>query len=202
MACLAATVHAVNLETLIVITIIGIPGSLRKESFNLRLLKAAQAMTPQHCRIEIESLEDIPLYNGDVEQAEGIPPAVERLKDRIAATDGLLIASPEYNNAMPGVLKNAVDWLSRPPQDLGRVFRGRPVAIMGATPGGMGTALAQAAWLPVLRTLGTRPWFGRSLHVSAAHQVFDQYGIIQDEALGDRLRDFVAGFAAYIAGEN
>ncbi len=184
------------------ITIVGIPGSLRKESFNLRLLQAVQAMTPQHCRIEIETIENIPLYNGDVEQAEGIPPAVERLKDRITATDGLLIASPEYNNSLPGVLKNAVDWLSRPPQDQTRVFRGRPVAIMGATPGGMGTAFCQTAWLPVLRALGTRPWFGRSLYVSRAHQVFDQHGIIQDDALGDRLRDFVAGFAAYIAGEN
>jgi NAD(P)H-dependent FMN reductase len=187
---------------LIVITIIGIPGSLRKDSFNLRLLQAAQSMTPQHCRIEIESLDDIPLYNADVERAAGIPPAVERLKDRIAATDGLLIASPEYNNSLPGVLKNAIDWLSRPPQDQARVFRGRPVAIIGATPSRMGTAFSQTAWLPVLRTLGTRPWFGRSLYVAAAHQVFDQYGIIQDDALSDRLRDFVAGFAAYTAGEN
>ncbi len=184
------------------ITIIGIPGSLRKDSFNLRLLQAAQTITPQHCRIEIETLEDIPLYNGDVELAAGVPPPVEKLKDRIAATDGLLIASPEYNNSLPGVLKNAVDWLSRPPQDQVRVFRGRPVAIIGATPGGMGTAFSQTAWLPVLRALGTKPWFGRSLYVSSAHQVFDQHGMIQDEALGDRLRDFVAGFAAYTAGEN
>ncbi len=184
------------------ITIIGIAGSLRKESFNLRLLQAAQAMAPKHLKIEIETLHDIPLYNADIEQAEGIPVAVQRLKDRIAETNGLLIASPEYNNSLPGVLKNAIDWLSRPPQDQARVFRGRPVAIMGATPGGMGTTLSQTAWLPVLRSLGTRPWFGRSLYVSAAHQVFDQYGIIQDDALGDRLRDFVAGFAAYAAGEN
>ncbi len=184
------------------ITILGIPGSLRIDSFNLRLLKAAQAMTPAHCRVEIETLAGIPLYNGDIELAEGIPQQVERLKDRIAATDALLIASPEYNNSLPGVLKNAVDWLSRPPQDQARVFRGRPVAIIGATPGGMGTALSQTAWLPVLRALGTKPWFGRSLYVSGAHQVFDQYGIIQDDALSDRLRDFIAGFAAYTAAEN
>ena len=82
-----------------------------------------------------------------------MPPAVERLKNRIAQADGLLIVTPEYNNSVPGVLKNAIDWLSRPGDDIARVFRGRPVAIMGATTGVGGTGLSQAAWLPVLRLL-------------------------------------------------
>ena len=182
-------------------TIIAIPGSLRRDSFNLRLLQAAQSVTPADCRLEIETLNEIPLYNGDIEKDAGIPSAVQSLKDRIADADGLLIASPEYNNSLPGVLKNAVDWLSRPAADQARVFRGRPVAIIGATPGGMGTALSQTAWLPVLRTLGTKPWFGGSLYVSRAHLVFDENGAIQDESLRERLRNFIAGFAAYAAGE-
>jgi len=78
----------------------------------------------------------------------------------IAAADGLLLVTPEYNNSIPGVFKNAIDWLSRPPADISRVFGGKPVAIIGASPGGFGTILSQEAWLPVLRTLGTKPWFG------------------------------------------
>lgn len=83
------------------------------------------------------------------------------LKDRIAAADGLLLVTPEYNNSIPGVFKNAIDWLSRPASDIGRVFDGKPVGLIGATPGGMGTPFSQTAWLPVLRTLGTRPFFGK-----------------------------------------
>jgi len=100
----------------------------------------------------------VPLYDGDVEAA-GIPPGVTRLKDQIAAADGLLIVSPEYNHTMPGVLKNAIDWCSRPPADIGRVFKGRPVAIIGASPGPFGTARGQHSWLPALRAVLLRPYF-------------------------------------------
>ena len=141
-------------------TIVGISGSLRRDSFNTALLRAATAMMPDGAQLTIGSIRGIPLYDADVE-AEGIPQPVTELKDAIAAADGLLLATPEYNNSMAGVLKNAIDWLSRPPADIKRVFGGKPVAILGATPGNFGTALAQIAWLPVLRTLGTRPWCGR-----------------------------------------
>jgi NAD(P)H-dependent FMN reductase len=161
------------------------------------LLRAAAAAMPEGSSLQMESIRDIPLYDGDVEAAQGIPPAVQRLKDRIAAADGLLIVTPEYNNAMPGVLKNAIDWMSRPPVDIPRVFRGRPVAIMGATPGPGGTLLSQAAWLPVLRTLGMRPWFEGRVAISTAAKMFDAEGAVIDPATQERITGFVAGFAAF-----
>jgi NAD(P)H-dependent FMN reductase len=171
--------------------IIGISGSLRRESFNTSLLRAAAGSVPAGSSIEIASIREIPVYDGDVESTQGIPPSVQALKDQIAGGDGLLIVTPEYNNSMPGVLKNAIDWLSRPPADSARVFRGRPVAITGATPGLGGTRLSQAALLPVLRTLGTMPWFEGRLEVSSAAKVFDKDGRIVDDAIRARLETFV-----------
>ena len=161
------------------------------------LLRAAADAVPTGSSIEIESIRSIPVYDGDVETEQGIPPAVQRLKERIAASDGVLIATPEYNNSMPGVLKNAIDWLTRPPAAIPRVFRGRPVAIIGATPGAGGTLLSQAAWLPVMRTLGMRPWFEGRLAISGAGKVFDNDGRVLDPATQDRIRTFVEGFAAF-----
>jgi chromate reductase len=180
-------------------TIIGVCGSLRRGSFNLMLLRAAAELVPPGTSLEIAPIRDIPLYDGDLEAEEGIPPAVQQLKDRIASADGLLIVTPEYNNSMPGVLKNAIDWLSRPAGDIPRVFRGRPVAVMGATPGQGGTALAQAAWLPVLRTLGMLPWFEGQLLISSAGKTFTADGRLADDATRDRLRTFVEGFSAFAA---
>jgi len=162
------------------------------------LLRAAVEAVPAGSTIQIESIRDIPLYDGDVEAEQGIPQAVQQLKARIVAADGLLIVTPEYNNSMPGVLKNAIDWLSRPPADIPRVFRGRPIAIMGATPGQGGTLLSQAAWLPVVRTLGMRPWFEGRVNVSGAGKVFDTDGRMADEAIRDRIRTFVEGFTAFV----
>lgn len=187
------------------IRIAGISGSLRRASFNTSLLRAAADMAPRGSTIDIASIAGIPLYDGDREATEGIPPAVTTLKDAIAAAHGLLIVTPEYNNSMPGVVKNAIDWLSRPPSDIRRVFGGRPVTVMGATPGQGGTSLSQAAWLPVLRTLGTMPWFGGRLMVSNATKVFDDRGRIVDDAIRSRLEAFVKGFiefAARVAGSH
>src|SRR5262249_53893891 len=99
---------------------------------------------------------------------------------------------------MPGVLKNAIDWLTRPPADIPRVFRDRPVALMGATPGLGGTILAQVSWLPVLRVLGTRPWFGGRLLVSGAAKGFDETGQPTDEEVRGQLEKFMEGFAKFI----
>jgi chromate reductase, NAD(P)H dehydrogenase (quinone) len=136
-------------------------------------------------------------FTGDVEEEQGFPPVVQRLKDRIAEADGLLIVTPEYNASMPGVLKNAIDWLSRPAADIPRVFGGRPVAIMGATPGPGGTALSQAAWLPVVRLLGMRPWFEGRVLISDAGRVFDTDGRVADAATRQRIRTFVEGFVVF-----
>jgi NAD(P)H-dependent FMN reductase len=179
-------------------TIIGISGSLRKNSFNSGLLRAAAESVSAGTRLEILSIRDIPLYDGDVEETAGVPPAVQHIKDRVAAGDGLLLVTPEYNNSIPGVFKNAIDWMSRPATDIPRVFRDRPVALMGATPGMGGTTLAQSAWLPVFRTLQMRPWFGGRLHVSNARQVFDAQGNLTDPKIREQVKTFVAGFEAFV----
>jgi NAD(P)H-dependent FMN reductase len=179
-------------------TIVGVSGSTRRGSFNTALLRAAAAAMPQDAELRIESIAEIPLYNGDMEAEQGIPAPVARLKEAIAAADGLLLVTPEYNNSIPGVAKNAIDWLSRPPADVPRVFRGKPVAIAGASPGGFGTILSQNAWLPVFRTLGANLWSGGRLLVSRAGGVFDAGGELTDPAVRDNLAKFMAGFVAFV----
>jgi len=177
-------------------TILGISGSLRAGSFNTSLLRAAAGLMPPGATLQIATLHGIPLYDGDVEARDGLPAAVTALKEQIVASDGVLLATPEYNNSMPGVLKNAIDWLSRPSSDIGRVFGNRPIAVIGASPGGFGTILSQNAWLPVLRTLGMQPWFGGRLMVSRAGQVFDAAGEMADEKVKAQLQAFLQGFVA------
>jgi NAD(P)H-dependent FMN reductase len=181
------------------IQILGISGSLRAGSFNTALLRAARPLAGAGVRLDVATLHGIPLYDGDLEQREGPPPAVLELKERIVASHGVLLATPEYNNSIPGVFKNAIDWLSRPADDIPRVFGGRPFAVIGATPGGFGTLLAQNAWLPILRVLGVHHWTGGRLLVSRAHQVFDEHGELRDDAVREQLGAFVTGFAEDIA---
>jgi NAD(P)H-dependent FMN reductase len=180
-------------------TLIGLSGALRQGSFNSALLRAAAAVVPDGVMLDIRSIRGIPIYDGDVESVSGIPKQVAELKDAVAAADGLLIATPEYNNSIPGVLKNAIDWMTRPTRDIKRVFGGKPVAIMGASPGPWATILGQNAWLPVLRVLGTQPFFGGRLQVANAGVVFTDDGSIADEAVRTRLRQFVQDFAAFVA---
>jgi chromate reductase, NAD(P)H dehydrogenase (quinone) len=179
-------------------TIMGISGSVRAGSFNSMLLRAlVEAAAPQ-ATVDVVSIREVPLYDGDWEAAHGVPPAAQQLKERLAAADGLLLVTPEYNNSIPGVLKNTIDWMSRPAADIPRVFRGKPVAIAGATPGPGGTLLSQAAWLPVIRTLGMLPWFAGRLQVSTAAKVFDATGAVVDEAVRDRVRTFIEGYVAFV----
>ncbi|WP_211451061.1 NADPH-dependent FMN reductase [Collimonas antrihumi] len=178
--------------------IVGVAGSLRSGSLNAALLRAAADLMPAGSTLEIGTIKGIPLYDGDLEQAEGIPAAVTLLKEQIAVADALLLVTPEYNNSMPGVFKNALDWLSRPPADSARIFRGRRVAVIGASPGGFGTILSQNAWLPVLRTLGMQPWFGGRLMVSRAGKVFNENGELVDEQVREQLKEFNRNFVEFL----
>jgi chromate reductase, NAD(P)H dehydrogenase (quinone) len=180
--------------------LIGLSGSLRRASYNTALLRAAAQRMPAGTSLEVATIHGIPLYDGDLEAAEGIPAAVAALKEQVAGADGLLLVTPEYNNSIPGPFKNAIDWLSRPAADIGRVFGGRPVAVIGASMGGFGTILGQDAWLSVLRTLGTRPWFGGRLMVSRAQGVFDAAGTLTDAGIAAQLDKFLEGFVTHCRG--
>jgi len=162
------------------------------------LLRALAGAAPSGTTVEIASIADVPLYNGDEEASRGVPASVQRLKNQLIAADGLLLVTPEYNNSLPGVFKNAIDWMSRPGSDIPKVFGGKPVAIAGATPGQGATLLAQAAWLPVFRTLRMRPWFEGRLGIAGAGKVFDAHGTITDEAMRERVRTFIEGYAAFV----
>ncbi len=177
--------------------LVGISGSLRQGSFNTALLREAERLMPPGARLEIRTIRGIPLYDGDLEKAEGLPRAVAELKEAIVGADGLLVATPEYNNGVPGVLKNAVDWLSRPAADIKRVFGGRPVAVMGASPGPYGTVLGQSAWLPVWKTLGAELWSGGRLLLPRAGAAFGADGQLLDPDTAERLRGFLQGFVDF-----
>jgi chromate reductase, NAD(P)H dehydrogenase (quinone) len=177
--------------------LLGISGSLRRGSHNSALLRAATRLMPPEAILEVASIRGIPLYDYDIE-VQGLPAAVTLLKDAIVAADGVLLVTPEYNNSIPGVFKNTIDWLSRPSSDIKRVFGGRPFALIGASPGGFGTILSQAAWLQVLRTLGTQSWSGGRLLVSRAASVFDESGALKDAVVEEQLRQFLAGYVSFV----
>ncbi|MBM6579281.1 NAD(P)H-dependent oxidoreductase [Microvirga sp. BT689] len=177
--------------------LVGLSGSLRQASYNSALLRAAAGLMPAGSELVVDTIRGVPLYDGDLEETQGIPERVTELKEAIAAADGLLLVTPEYNNSIPGVFKNAIDWLSRPPADIKRVFGGRPVALIGASPGGFGTILSQNAWLPVLRTLGADLWTGGRMMVSRAQTVFNQDGTLADQKIEEQLRKYLEGFVAH-----
>jgi chromate reductase len=166
--------------------IVGISGSLRMGSFNSALLRAAQAVAPEDMEIEIASIADLPPYNADV-QAEGFPVAVERLVERIRQADGVLIATPEYNYSIPGVLKNAIDWVSRADD---QPFNGKPVAIMGASRGFLGTARAQYHLRQVFVFLNALVMNRPEVFVGTAHDKHDEAGNLTHEGT----REFLASY--------
>ena len=183
------------------VQILALGGSLREASFNRALLHEAAALVPAGVDLDLGLLDvpgALPLFNQDIVDRDGFPPAAVRLREALRAADGLLVATPEYNWGIPGFLKNAIDWMSRPASDIPQVFGDLPVALIGAGGGG-GTRLAQSAWLPVFRFLRMRPWSDETLYLSGARTLFDEHRRLTDDATRDQLRAVVAGFAAHCA---
>jgi chromate reductase len=161
-----------------VVRVLGISGSLRKGSFNTALLRAAIAQAPASVQIEVASIGDFPPYNEDV-RALGFPEPVAKFREQIAASDALLVVTPEYNYSLPGVLKNAIDWASRPPN---QPFAGKALALMGASGGVGGTMRAQYHLRQIAVFLDLRPINKPEIFVRSAAAAFDAEGNLTDES--------------------
>jgi chromate reductase len=175
--------------------VIGIAGSLRAGSFNRALLRASQELGPQHVRIDIADLADIPLFNADVD-ARATPAAVRALRTSIQAADGLLLVTPEYNHGVPGVLKNAIDWLSQPLRS--NVLQNKPTAIMGASTGLAGTARAQTQLRQSFVLTNTPVMLQPEVLVGRAQDRFDATGRLIDEATREFVAEFLRQFATWL----
>ncbi len=178
--------------------IVAFAGSLRRGSFNRALVRAARELAPEGMSIETVEVGGLPFYDADVE-ATGDPPAVEAFKTALAEADGVIIATPEYNDGIPGILGNAIDWGSRLP---GRApLAGKPVALMGASPSQVGTARAQSHLRQVLGHVRARVLPPPELLVARAHERFDQELRLVDESTRRVLADLLRRFAGWIARE-
>jgi chromate reductase, NAD(P)H dehydrogenase (quinone) len=176
-------------------TVLGISGSLRRDSRNSQLLRAAQELAPAGVTIELyQELSEIPPYSEDDDTPDA-PPAVRRLRTRVAAADAVLVATPEYNSSVPGQLKNALDWLSRP--ILTNPLRNKPVAVMGASSGAYGAVWAQAELRKVLGAIGARVVEG-DVALGHAHERFAEDGRLADAEIADQVRELVADLAAQV----
>jgi chromate reductase len=174
---------------------IGIAGSLRRGSLNAALLRAAVELAPARLGIEIHEIARVPLFNQDVE--DPVPEAVQALRDAVRGADALLIATPEYNHGVPGVLKNTIDWLSRPPRR--SALSGKPVGIMGASPGMTGSARAQAQLRQAFVFTNMYALPQPEVLVANAHEKFDESGHLTDERTRQALAKFLEVFASWIA---
>lgn len=166
------------------IEILGIVGSLRKDSYNRSALKAAQKLAPDGAILNLIELHGIPVFDQDNESV--MPAAVLEFKRRILAADAILFATPEYNYSVPGPLKNAIDWASRPHGE--SAWQGRPAAMMGASPGNLGSARAQYHLRQILVALDMPVVNAPEVMISNAAQRFDQDGILTDEPTRQRIR--------------
>lgn len=176
------------------VRILGIAGSLRRGSFNAALLRLVPELAPPGMTVESFDIAPIPLYNEDVRQ-QGFPAPVEDLRARIKAADGLLIVSPEYNYSIPGVLKNAIDWASRPPE---QPFDGKPIGIMGASAGALGGGRAQYHLRQCFVFLNGLVMNRPEVMIPAAHTKFDADGKLPDQATRDFITAHLAAFKAWV----
>ena len=179
-----------------VFNVVAFAGSLRRASYNRALLRAATEVAPPALRVMVHELDDIPFYNEDIEAA-GVPPSVGQLRDAIRTADGLLIATPEYNYGVPGVLKNTIDWLSRPPRD--SALNGRVAAVMGASRGIAGTARSQLQLRQAFVFTDTYALLQPEVLVGQAHEKFDADGRLVHQATRDSLATFLQRFTNLIA---
>jgi chromate reductase len=177
------------------LSILGFAGSLRSGSYNRALLRAAIELAPEGVTIDHFDLIDVPLYNGDVE-AEGDPESVARFKQAIREADGVLMVTPEYNHGVPAVMKNAVDWASRPPQDA--ALSGKPVGIIGASPGITGSARGQSQLRQAFEFTNSFCMPQPELLVFKAHEKFDSDGTLTDAATAQYLGRYLAAFAGWV----
>jgi len=181
--------------------ILALGGSLRDASRNRALLHEAAALAPAGIELDLSHVAvigSLPLFSHDVVELEGPPAGVAELKDALRAANGLVLATPEYNWGIPGFLKNAIDWASRPTSDIPQVFGDLPVALIGAGGAG-GTRVAQSAWLSVFHYLRMRPWSGHALYVDRASERFDGRNRLADEAIREQLRVLIGAFAVHCA---
>ncbi len=174
--------------------ILAISGALRRGSTNTALLRALQGLAPEDMKIEIATLHGIPLYDGDVEKATGKPQAVLDLEARIRAADGIVIATPEYNFSIPGVLKNATDWLSR----AATPFKGKRIGVMGASGGPVGTARVQYHLRQNLQAMEAIVMPRPEIFVGNAPSKFDAAGNLTDESTRKHLTAWLKAFHGWV----
>lgn len=176
------------------LNVLGISGSLRKGSFNTAILRTAIELAPAGMKITPHEIREIPHYDEDV-RSKGLPDVVQRFREAIAAADGVLIVTPEYNYSIPGVLKNAIDWASRPPQ---QPFAGKPLAIMGASGGMGGTMRAQYHLRQVAVFLDMHVLNKPEVFVRNAGSLIDAEGKLNDDATKKVMGDQLVAFAAWV----
>jgi chromate reductase len=175
------------------ISILGFAGSLRKGSYNKSLLRAAQEMVPEDATLEVFDLEGIPPFNQDLENQP--PEKVKEFKAKIRAADAILIATPEYNYSIPGVLKNAIDNASRPYGD--NAFNGKPAAIMGASIGMLGTARAQYHLRQSMVFLNMYPLNQPEVMVPFAQEKIDQNGRVTDQKTREKIKELLEALVSW-----
>ena len=174
---------------------VGLVGSVRQRSYNRLLLEAAREALPESAELEILDIAELPFYNQDLEEG-GVPASVERLRERIKAADGIILATPEYNYSVPGVLKNAIEWASRPVGNA--AMAGKPIALLGASTGLFGTVRAQLAWRQIFAGTNNPVVNRPEVLVAQADKKFDAEGRLVDESTRTFLRQSLASMVAYV----